>query len=112
MNNKMIDEFSLRYNANIKMLDSARHDVYYRGYDSYSTGPGLQSPSSQSYYLDPRGRTVEIEMPLRSFEQMVEMNHHAELDCRATRDEALIRRQFPSVAEAYAQYKMLLELCR
>ena len=108
MNNKLINDFSQRYEANIKMLDSATHDVYYRGYDSYSMAPG----HSQSYYIDPRSRKVEIEMPLRAFEDLINHDYEAELDYRTARDEALIRRQFPAVAEAYAQYKMLLELCR
>jgi hypothetical protein len=110
MNNRMIDDFSHRYHANINTLDSAKHGDHYRRYDNYNAAPG--SAMSQSYYIDPYSRKVEIEMPLRSFEDLVNNNYEADMDHKAARDEAHIRRQFPSVAEAYAQYKMLLELCR
>lgn len=110
MNNRMIDDFSLRYYATINTLDSAMHDGHYRRYDNYNTAPN--SAMSQSYYIDPYSRKVEIELPLRSFEDLVNCDYEAALDYQAARDEAHIRRQFPSVAEAYAQYKMLLELCR
>lgn len=111
MNNRMIDDFSHRYYATINTLDSEKHDGHYRRYDGYNIASG-PSALLQSYYIDPYSRKVEIELPLRSFEDLVNNDYEAALAYRAVRDEAHIRRQFPSVAEAYAQYKMLLELCR
>ena len=96
MNNKMIEDFAHRYAARVDYRRKTAN-VYY-GYNK-----------TASYY-DDRDRTVEVELPSRAFEQMVEMDHHAELDYRANREEARMRNQYSALAEAYSKYKMLLEL--
>ena len=100
MNNKMIEDFAHRYGARVDYR--RRTDNSYYGYNK---------TASYSYY-DDRDSTVEVELPLRAFEYMVEVDHQAELDCRAKREEERIRARSPAVAKAWEQYKMLLELCR
>lgn len=97
MNNRMIEDFAHRYDARIKFQ---RIDNVY-GYNR-----------TASYFSDSREFSVDIELSQRAFEHIVDMDHHAELDYRAKREEELIRARSPAVAKAYEQYKMLLELCR
>lgn len=101
MNNKIIEDFSHRYRARIVTSDR------YNDYSRYGV-----SMHHQYYYDDPSRHQVEIEMPLRSFEQLVHYDHTAELEDRAQQQEATIRQRNPAVAKAYEQYKMLLALCR
>ena len=98
MNNRMIEDFAHRYNAKVDFR--RKTDNVYYGYNK-----------TASYY-DDRDSTVEVEFPRRAFEYMVEMDHQAELDYQAKREEAHIRARHPAVAEAYSKYKMLLELCK
>ena len=97
MNNKLIEEFAQRYGARLK-YQQPRNNI-----QTYA--------SSYDYYDDTRS-IVEIELPMRAFEHLISMDNQAELDYRAMRDESHIRARHPSVANAYSQYKMLLELCR
>ena len=98
MNNKMIEDFAHRYGARVDCR--RKTDNVYYGYNK-----------TASYY-DDRDSTVEVELPYRAFEHMVEADHQAELDWRVNREEARIRARHPAVAEAYSQYKMLLKLCK
>jgi hypothetical protein len=103
MNNNMAEEFSHRYRA--KIVTSDRHNEYSEYGLSMSNRPYY-------YYNNPSKQQVEIEMPTRSFEQLVRLDHTAELEYRAQQQEAAIRQRNPAVAAAYEQYKMLLALCR
>jgi hypothetical protein len=103
MNIKIIEDFSHRYYA--KIFTSGRYNEYSEYGSSMSNRPYY-------YYSDPSKKQVEIEMPIRSFEQLVYCDHTAELEDRTQRQEAAIRQRNPAVAAAYEQYKMLLALCR
>lgn len=98
MNDKIIEDFAHRYGARIDFR--RKTDSVYYGY------------SKTTSYYDDRDSTVEIELPRRAFEHMVEADHQAELDWRTNREEQRIRDKSPAVAKAWEQYKMLLELCR
>lgn len=115
MNNRMIEDFAQRYNAKVMIDEPDRRYGQGRGYsryDSYSVASGPMSATSKSHYYDPYSRVVDIEMPMRSLDDLLRHQQQADTDYQASKEEAHIRRQFPAVAEAYAQYKMLLELCR
>jgi hypothetical protein len=95
MNNIMVEDFTRRYNARI-------HYQYYRNSPHASLG-ALD-------YTDPRDR-VEIELPVRAFQDMVRLDNRAEEDSREQQEERQIRAKYPAVADAYDKYKMLLALC-
>jgi len=67
--------------------------------------------SSSSYYAD-REEELDIVMDRSAFEQLVKLDGRYEELMDKERTENWIRKQNPSVAEAYDKYKMLLELYR
>ena len=96
MNNRKIEYFVRRYG--ITSIEYTRAKDYTR-YDYVDTASG------QLAFHNDRQQNVDIEIPLRALEHLVTMDDNAE-------EEARLRARYPSVAEAYAQYKMLLELCK
>ena len=96
MNNKIIETFAQRYSANITYNHTRNN------FDTYARSMG--------YYDDMS--TVDINLSRPAFEHMVKMDYHAEEEYQKSREEARIRMQYPSVADAYSKYKMLLELCK
>ena len=106
MNNKTIEDFVIRYGAkvNYEQRHNARHN------EGYTMGRAMDY-YSLDYYGNGNG-IVGIELPLKAFEHLVNSDNQADVDYQAGKEEARIRARYPSVAEAYAQYKMLLELCR
>lgn len=104
MNNKMIEEFVKRYS--ITRVEYTRAKDYSR-YDYSNTASAQVGYSSII-----REQNVDIEIPSRAFEYLVEMDNRAEGEYRAGREEAKIRARYPAVAEAYNQYEMLLSLCK
>jgi NH3-dependent NAD+ synthetase len=96
MNNKIIENFAEKYGANINYNHTRNNfDTYARSMD----------------YYDGRS-TVDIELSFPAFEHLVKMDNQAEEEYQKHREEARIRMQYPSVADAYHKYKMLLELCK
>ena len=96
MNNIMVEDFTRRYNARINYQ-------YYRN--------RVQSSLSAIDYTDSRD-IVEIELPVRAFQDMVRLDNRAEEDSREQQEERQIRAKYPAVADAYDKYKMLLALCK
>lgn len=96
MNNIMVEDFIRRYNARINYQ-------YYRN--------RVQSSFRAMYYNDSRD-IVEIELPVRAFQDMVRLDNRAEEDSREQQKERQIRAKYPAVADAYDKYKMLLALCK
>lgn len=97
MNNKLIEDFALRYGARLKYQQPRN---------------SIQTYASSYDYYDNTRSIVDIELPMRAFEHLVEMDNQAEHDYRVLKEEAHVRARHPSVAAAYSQYKMLLALCR
>jgi len=90
-------DFAKRYNANINcQYGRSIFHTYSRSYD----------------YHDDTKTVVSIEMPLRSFQHMVDMDNRAVEDYQAQRKERQLRVQYPAVNDAYEQYQMLLALCK
>jgi len=104
MNNKTIEDFVIRYGAKVNYEQR-------RDYNTYNTMGRAMDYYSLDYYGNGNS-IVGIELPLKAFEHLVNSDNQADVDYRAGKEEARIRARYPSVAEAYAQYKMLLELCR
>jgi hypothetical protein len=102
MNNETIKDFVIRYGAkiNYEQGHNARHN------EGYTMGRAMD------YYSNIDNARVDIELSVRAFKHLVDMDNQAEVDYQSGREEARIRARYPSVAEAYAQYKMLLELCK
>lgn len=96
MNNIMVEDFKRRYNARINYQ-------YYRN--------RIQSSLGALDYTDSRD-IVEIELPIRAFQDMVRLDDRAEEDSREQQEERQIRAKYPAVADAYDKYKMLLALCK
>ena len=95
--NKMIQDFAKRYDANInRQTDRNTFHTYSRSYD----------------YYDDSNTVASIEMPLRSFHHMVEMDNRAEEDYQAQRKEQQLRAKYPAVKDAYEKYQMILALCK
>lgn len=96
MNIRYYEEFAKRYQARVTRVP-IRH--------SYET-------FSNNRYFDEGRETVEVELNIRAFEELVGCDYRAEQDYRREREERIMRDKFPAVAEAYQKYRMLLELCR
>ena len=95
-----IHEFANRYGIrNIRVS---------RGYDRIDYG---YSTNNYSYYSD-REETIDMEIPRRSFEHLVDTDREFNKIYQDQRDEAYMRRQYPAIKDAYDKYKMLLELYR
>lgn len=62
-----------------------------------------------SYYND-REQMIEMEIPRRSFEELVHNDKENNRMYQAQREEAFMRKQYPTIKEAYEKYRMLLEL--
>lgn len=103
MNDKDIRDFVQRYD--ISELE------YASGYDTDYLHTGSRHGSA---YLSDYSRTrqVAMQMPIRAFEHMVKSDALAEKEYLLLREEARIRECYPELANAYSQYKMLLELYR
>ena len=97
MNNRWIDEFANRYDARIAVVPPRYPASYW---------------NNEYLSEDRQTNTVEIVLSRTQFEHLIAADCEADADWRRSREEAKIRRHHPSVAEAYSQYKMLLELCR
>ena len=95
MNIRYYEEFTRRYQARVSRAPMLH---------SYET-------LSNRYFYEGR-ETVEIELNIRAFEELVGCDYRAEQDYRREREERIMRDKFPAVAEAYQKYRMLLELCR
>lgn len=90
-------EFANRYGIkNINLNYDSRRAGYYNRSIDYTTGEEL----------------VEMEMPRRSFEYLVDSDRENERIYQDQRDEARLRRQYPAIKDIYDKYKMLLELYR
>ncbi len=91
----MIEDFSHRYGARVRYQSNSFSDYGY---------------SRKASYYDDRRDTVEVDLTYRALEHLVEADYRAELDYRASREEAHMRKKYPALAESYSKYKMLLEL--
>jgi len=103
MNDKDIRDFTQRYS--ISELEYADYD------DTDYLHTGFRHAS---VYLSDYSRTrqVAMQMPKAAFEHMVKSDALAEKEYLLLREEARIRERYPELANAYSQYKMLLELYR
>ena len=96
-NDNMIQDFAKRYNANINhQYDRSTFHTYSRSYDYYDDGKSV----------------VSIDMPLRSFRNLVESDNRAEEDYQEQRRERRLRATYPAVNDTYEKYQMLLALCK
>lgn len=92
-------EFASRYDIrNIRISRDCRSFDYYHN-------------RSVDYYSD-REETVEMEIPRRSFEHLVDTDREFNKIYQDQREEAYMRREHPAIKDAYDKYKMLLELYR
>lgn len=62
-----------------------------------------------SFYTN-REEIVEMELPRSAFEELVNIDRKIHDWVQEERDEAWMRKQHSSIAEAYSKYRMLLEL--
>ena len=74
-------------------------------YRSFDYGVGR----SATFYSD-REQMIEMEMPRRSFEELVHNDKENNRMCQVQREEAWMRKEHPAIKEAYEKYRMLLEL--
>ena len=89
-------EFANRYRVQNIRVQRDRRDI-----DYYNV--------KASYYTD-RDDIVEMEMPRRHFDFLVETDYEYTKLWQDQRDEAYMRKQHPAIKEAYEKYLMLLEL--
>ena len=100
------------------MKDSDIHEFinYYRikdirpvhdrdSYKSFDYGVGR----SAAFYSD-REQVIEMEIPRRAFEELVDNDKENNRMYQAQREEAYLRKEHPAIQEAYEKYRMLLEL--
>ena len=104
MNDKLLNEFVKRYG--IPNISYANEFSYNSRYDYARTASG------QLAYRNSNQQSVDIEIPMRALEHMVDMDNKAEVEHHREYEEMRIRRNYPAVETAYSQYKMLLELHR
>lgn len=90
------NEFVNRYR-----VQNIRVQRDYRNIDYYNT--------KASYYAD-REEIVEMEVPRRHFEHLVEVADLYTKMWQDERDERYMRKEYPAIKEAYEKYRMLLEL--
>ena len=90
------NDFASRYR-----VQNIRIQRDYRNIDYYNT--------KASYYAD-RKEIIEMEVPRRHFEHLVEVSGLYTKMWQDERDEAWMRKQYPAIKEAYEKYLMLLEL--
>lgn len=64
---------------------------------------------TSAYYND-RDEMVEMEMPRRHFDFLVETDYEYTKLWQDQKDEAYMRKQYPAIKDAYEKYRMLLEL--
>jgi len=103
MNDKDIRDFTQRYCIS---------ELEYAGFDDTDylhTGSRHRSAYLSDYM---RTRQVAMQMPQAAFEHMVKSDNEADRAYSLLREEARIRERHPELANAYSQYKMLLELFR
>lgn len=93
------NEFANRYKVRDIQVSRDRRNIDY--YNYYNT--------TASYYAD-REEFIEMEMPRKSFEHLVDIDNDFNKMWREQRDEMYMRKQHPAIAEAYEKYRMLLEL--
>lgn len=96
MMNDRYGEFVNRYRVtNIQVSRDRRNIDYYN--------------VTASYYAD-REEMIEMEMPRKSFEHLVEIDYDLSKLWREQREEMYMRKEHPAIKEAYDKYRMLLEL--
>ena len=94
--NDRYGEFVNRYRVmNIQVSRDRRNIDYYN--------------TTASYYAD-REEMIEMEMPRKSFEHLVDIDNDFNKMWREQRDEMYMRKEHPAIKEAYDKYRMLLEL--
>ena len=74
-------------------------------YQSVDYGVGRTA----SFYSD-REQVIEMEIPRRAFEELVDNDKENNRMYQAQREEAYLRKEHPAIQEAYEKYRMLLEL--
>ena len=90
-------EFANRYNVrNIQVNRERRSIDYYN--------------MKASQYISDREETIDMEIPRRSFEHLVEVDDLYTKLWQDQRDEMYMRKEHPAIKEAYEKYRMLLEL--
>ena len=89
-------EFANRYNVKHIQVQRQRGSI-----DYYN--------KTASYYND-RDEMVEMEMPRRHFDFLVETDYEYTKLWQDKRDESYMRKQHPAIKDAYEKYRMLLEL--
>lgn len=90
-------EFANRYNVrNIQVNRDRRSIDYYN--------------MKASQYISDREETIDMEIPRRSFEHLVEIDYEYTKLWQDQRDEMYMRKEHPAIKEAYEKYRMLLEL--
>jgi hypothetical protein len=99
-NDKIIQVFAKRYNANIKTINH-----------QYDRSTFHISSRSYDYYDDSK-TVVSIEMPFGGFRNLVDSDNLAEEDYQEQRRERQLRAMYPAVNDAYEKYQMLLALCK
>jgi hypothetical protein len=104
MNDKLLNEFVKRYG--ITNISYAKEFSYNSRYDY------AQTASGQLAYRNSNQQSVDIEIPMRGLEHMVDMDYKADAAYLVEYEDMRIRRNYPAVETAYSQYKMLLELYR
>lgn len=94
-----IYEFANRYNVrNIQVNRDRRSIDYYN--------------MRASSYISDHEETIDMEIPRRSLEHLVEIDYEYAKLWQDKNDEAYMRRKHPALKEAYDKYKMLMELYR
>ena len=79
----------------------------------YSSGPPTSSLRyGLSSYYDIRDEMLDVEIPRTSFDALVNLEGKYEELAEKERYERWMRKNNPSVRDAYEKYQILLELCR
>ena len=99
MNKQLVDNFVYKYGAKVSGTSALPFSTVNTFNGSYS-------------YPTSSRRTVTIELDSHFFQQLVSASDHADEEYRVSRGDQHIRDNNPTVAKAYDQYKMLLELHR
>lgn len=90
-------EFVNRYNVrNIQVNRDRRSIDYYN--------------MKASSYISDCEETIDMEIPRRRFEHLVEIDYEYTKMWQDERDEKYMRITYPAIREAYEKYRMLLEL--
>lgn len=85
-----------------------KHVRISKEYDRIDYGYNYNSPSLS--YITNREEIVEMELPRSAFEELANIDRKIHDWVQEEREEAWMRKQYSSIAEAYSKYRMLLEL--